>query len=371
MPRLVALDLPSNDEYVTIVESIWERGDAVLPIDSRLPAPARQRLLELMRPHELRDASGTRVLAGPIDTEVGDALVIATSGSTGDPKGVVHTMDGLSASARSTSRALDASPDDRWLACLPLAHIGGFSVVGRAVLTGTPLVVHDGFDADRVDAAACTLTSLVGTALARIDATRFRRILVGGSRPPAAMPPNCVATYGMTETGSGVVYDGRPLDDVELRVVDDEIQVRGPMLMRAYRDGSTSISPDGWLRTGDSGGLHDDGRLWVDGRIGDVIVSGGEKIWPESVERILSDVVSDFAVIGLPDPEWGQRVMIVHTGEAPSLAAMREHVKASLPAYCAPTLRARVDTIPRTPSGKIRRAELSRLVRDLQADERH
>jgi len=363
--------MPTNDAYVAMVRRIWDEGNAVLPVDSRLPEPAKQRLLSVMRPHEIRSNSGAQALPNPMETEVGDALVIATSGSTGDPKGVVHSMDGLTASARATSSALGVTDGDRWLACLPVAHIGGFSVISRAILTDTALEVHDGFESALVNSSQSTLTSLVATALARVNTTRFRRILVGGSRPPDDRPPNCVATYGMTETGSGVVYDGFAISDVELRIIDGEIAVRGPMLMRAYRDGTTSIDKDGWLHTGDAGRLDADGRLHVDGRIGDVIVSGGEKIWPESVERILSDVVGDFAVIGRPDPEWGQRVMIVHTGEAPSLAAMREHVKASLPAYCAPTLRARVDTIPRTATGKIRRAELSRLVRDLREDERH
>lgn len=371
MPRLVALDMPTDGAWVDTVRRVWDRGDAVLPVDQRLPRPAKAALFAALRPHEVVSAHGDSRFDDALDTEPGDALVIATSGSTGTPKGVVHTMDSLVASARATSRALDPREGDAWLACLPVAHIGGFSVVSRAVLTDTPLEVHDGFDAERVNASSCSLTSLVPTALARVDPTRFRRILLGGSRPPVDRPANCVATYGMTETGSGVVYDGRAIDGVEVRVADGEILVRAPMLMRAYRDGSTAIDGDGWLHTGDSGTLSSDGRLSVDGRIGDVIVTGGEKVWPESVERVLSAVVNDVAVVGRPDPEWGQRVMIVHTGVAPSLAAIREHVKGSLPAYCAPTLRLRVDTIPRTSSGKIRRAELSQLVRELSEDERH
>src|SRR5690606_34836965 len=123
------------------------------------------------------------------------------------------------ASALATSQRLGVDPErDRWLACLPLAHVGGLSVVTRALLTGTPLTMHDGFDAAQLAAAVaagCTLTSLVPTALARIDPAPWRRILLGGQAPPADRPANVIATYGMTETGSGVVYDGLPLDGVE------------------------------------------------------------------------------------------------------------------------------------------------------------
>ena len=194
---------------------------------------------------------------------------------------------------------------DHWLACLPLAHVGGLSVVTRALHTGTDLTVLPRFDVAPVEAAArggATLVSLVATALGRIDASLFRTIVLGGAAPPPDRPANTVTTYGMTETGSGVVYDGVPLDGVDVRIDDDgEIHLRGPMLLRAYRDGRDPLI-DGWLMTGDVGRWLPDGRLHVDGRRGDLIITGGENVWPEAVERALrtDPRVGDVAVSGTP-----------------------------------------------------------------------
>jgi O-succinylbenzoic acid--CoA ligase len=299
----------------------------------------------------------------------GDALVVATSGTTGDPKAAVLTHDAVLASARATSRRLGVDPaTDRWLACLPLAHVGGLSVVTRAVVTGTPLTVHDGFDAGAVEAAAragCTLVSLVPTALRRIDPGLFRTVVLGGSAMPADLPANAVTTYGMTETGSGVVYDGVPLDGVEVRVVGGEVQLRAPMLLRAYRDGTVPTSPDGWYPTGDAGEWDAGaGRLRVFGRVGDLIITGGENVWPAAVERVLARLpaVHEVAVVGRPDPEWGQRVvaLVVPAAgtDAPTLDGLRAAVRRELPAYAAPRELRLVAALPRTGSGKVARAAL-------------
>jgi o-succinylbenzoate---CoA ligase len=350
MARLVALDA-TGEEFVESLQRVWAEGDAVLPVDPRLPRRARDTLLTAARLDE------------PVDD--GDALVVATSGSSGEPKLVVLTHAAVEASARATSDRLGIDPGtDRWLACLPLSHVGGLSVVTRSLATGTPCTVHAGFDAGAVAAAAadgCTRTSLVPTALARIDPTAFRTILVGGQAPPTDRPANVIATYGLTETGSGIAYDGIPLDGVDVRIgADEEIAVRGPMLLRAYRTGVDPKDSDGWLSTGDAGSF-DDGRLSVHGRIGDLIITGGENVWPVSVERVLAShaEVAEVLVAGEPDAEWGQRVIAIvvprDPSAPPSLDDLREHTKQWLPAYAAPKALMFVRELPRAASGKVRR----------------
>ncbi len=367
MRELVAIDLPGGPEFVVVLQRIWDRGDTALPVDQRLPQPARQALIESMEVAAVIGPQGEQRLAAGRPTDDGDALVVATSGSTGVPKGVVLTHAAVAASAEATSEYLDIDADSHWLACLPLAHVGGLSVVTRAMHMSTQLTVLPGFDADAVTAAAhagATHTSLVATALGRIDAAIFQRIVLGGSRPPADRPANCVTTYGMTETGSGVVYDGRPLRDVEIDIAaDDEILIRCPMMLRTYRDGSTPVDNDGWLHTDDLGRWLDDGRLYVDGRRGDVIVTGGEKVWPEVVEQVLTShpAVADAVVAGVTDVEWGEAVRAwivpIDTTVTPSLDELREWVRAVLPAYMAPKSLIISTVVPRTALGKIRRSE--------------
>jgi o-succinylbenzoate---CoA ligase len=179
-----------------------------------------------------------------------------------------------------------------------------------------------------------------------------------------------VATYGMTESAGGVVYDGRPLDGVEVVIDDDgQIHLRGPMLLRGYRtlDGTVhDPRRDGWLATGDLGTWRDDGRLHVEGRRGELIISGGENVWPEAVERHLAEHpgISDVAVLGRPDDEWGQRVtaLVVAAGPAPTLASVRSFLAERIPTYMAPKELHVVDHIPRTALGKIARASLPDLL---------
>lgn len=352
MPTLVAIEARGVD-FVDALRRAWDRGDAVLPVDPRLPAPAARRLVTELR--------------GGEPVEPGVALVVATSGTTGAPKGVELTHDQVAASARATSSRLGVDPSQhRWLACLPLAHVGGLSVVTRALHSGTPVEVHDSFDPTAVDEAArlgCTHVSLVATAMRRIDTAPWTWIVLGGAAPPPDRPSNSVATYGLTETGSGVVYDGRPLEEVEMRIDADEILLRGPMIAHRYRDGSRVVDENGWLHTGDLGRI-DDGVLTVAGRRGDMIVTGGENVHPDPVERRLRahPAVADAAVVGRPDPEWGHRVVAVIElnpgATAPSLDEVRDWVRQELPAWAAPKELEVTPALPRTALGKVRRSEL-------------
>ncbi len=374
MPELVALDLPGGPGFVDALRAAWDEGDAVLPLDPRLPEPAVARLLTELAPSVLVDGSGRHRLAGGHPTEPGDALVVATSGTTGRPKGVVLDHEAVGASARASSGRLGVDPDsDHWVACLPLAHIGGLSVVTRSLITGTPCTVLPGFDAtvvERLATEGATLVSLVATALGRTDASGYRSVLLGGAAPPESLPANVVTTYGMTETGSGVVYDGVALDGVELRIGDGttgavgEILVRGPMVLRCYRDGTDPRLPGGWLPTGDAGRMGTGGRLEVFGRIAEVIVTGGEKVWPTPVEQVLlgHPGVEQVAVWKRPDAEWGERVVawIVPADPTlpPGLDELRAVVAGQLSPWDAPRQLVVVDVLPRTASGKVRRTEL-------------
>lgn len=377
MRELVALDLPGGPAFVDALRRAWDRGDAVLPVDQRLPAPARSQLLATARPHTVVLATSADPIAvepGAPLLDEGDALVVASSGSTGTPKLVVHTHDGIAAHARAVHQHLAVDPaTDRWLACLPLAHLGGLGVVLRSLATDTPVDVLPGFDAQEVAAAprrlGTTLVSLVPTALGRVDPAPFRWVVLGGSADLVDRPPNVVRTYGLTETGGGVAYDGLPLPGVEVRVdVGGAISISGPTLARGVRlpDGQVIAVADdhGWLDTGDLGTWAPDGRLEVHGRADDLIVTGGENVWPAAVEAAIAThpAVGEVVVAGRPDAEWGQVVVAVVVPadghELPSLDELRAHVRTLLPAFAAPRHLRSVHALPRTALGKVRRAGL-------------
>jgi o-succinylbenzoate---CoA ligase len=360
MNELVALDLPPSKAFVDTMRKCWDDGDAIVPIDPRLPTPARAQLLDALRPLHIVDATGRSSLPNSVPMIAGDAVVIATSGTTGTPKGVVLTHAALAASALATSKRLGIVPaSDKWFSCLPLAHIGGLSVITRALITGTPFTVLPSFDVDAVNAATDTghtRVSLVVSAFARINPLDWKTVLLGGSAIPAVLPDNVVRTYGMTETGSGVVYNGVPLDGVEIASRDNELFVRGPMLFRSYRQP---------LANGDAGTIDEQGVVSVVGRIGDVIVTGGEKVWPDAVEQVLKDHqdVLEVAVLGVEDSAWGQRVVAVvvprDLANPPSLDSLRAHTKITFPAYAAPRQLVIRASLPRTSSGKVQRRTLA------------
>lgn len=383
MRDLIAVELAAGPAFVDALRAAWDHGDAVLPLDPRAPRAHTEAVLAAMRPSAVLDSTGDRhPLAGGVPVEDGDALVVTTSGTTGAPKGAVHTHRSIEFAAFASSIAAGVVNDACWLACLPLSHVGGLSVVTRALVTGSGLMVHDRVDPDAIEQAqrdGATHVSLVPTALRRIDARQWHTILLGGSAIPADRPPNSIATYGMTETFGGVVYDGLALNGVEVRIAATNraadlapdagvgpIELRTPSLLRAYRDGTDPTDAQGWYRTGDLGAIDaSTGLLSVLGRADDMIITGGEKVWPGPVEDVLlrDPRVREVAVVGRSDEDWGQRVVAVVVPEdvanPPRLDGLRWLVREELPVAAAPKELELVDALPRTSLGKIRRTELA------------
>ncbi|MGH7686388.1 MAG: AMP-binding protein [Candidatus Dormibacteria bacterium] len=372
---LVACALPPGDGWVSLIDQVWQAGAALLPVDSRLPEPEARELIGRARPTMLLTSDGSARLEGETVSD-GVAVVVATSGSTGSPRLVELSRDAIAAAVTSSAAVLGATGDDPWLCCIPVAHIGGLLVLLRHAVMGAPVIVHSGFSIDGVRDADVRFTSLVPTQLRRlldagVDCTRFSALLIGGAAMPDGLRDearrrgaNAVSTYGLTESCGGVVYNGVPLPGTSVRIADgEEIQLGGPTLMNRYRfddaAGAAAFAPDGWLRTRDGGSLND-GVLTVSGRLDDVIVTGGEKVWPREVEEVLAThpQVAEVAVHGLPDDEWGQRVVAVvvpsDRASPPALDSVRAHVARTLPRYKAPRELVIVESLPRTSLGKVR-----------------
>ncbi len=344
-------------------------------------------------------------------TDPDDPLAIVyTSGTTGAPKGAVLSYSNFWWSAMGSALNLGIQDGDRWLAPLPLFHVGGLSVLTRSAIYGTTAVLHDGFHAERVSAALdddeITLVSLVPTMLHRLLDVRgdrpappsLRCVLLGGGPAPRVLLERCARlgipvsqTYGLTECCSQVATlaprdalrklgsAGRPLYPNELRVATDaggdptpgeggEILVRGPVVTSGYwrrPDATAKAFVDGWFRTGDFGVLDEEGYLYVLDRRDDLIVTGGENVYPAEVEGVLlaHPCVAEAAVIGESDAEWGQRVVavvrLVEGMDPPAVEQLQAHCRTSLAAYKVPReVRISEAPLPRTASGKLRRGAL-------------
>ena len=359
--RLVALDMPASVDFANHVRNTWESGDAVFPIDQRLPQSAKESLIKQFKPSVVIDASGKTVdLPNSEPTTHNDALVIATSGSTGAPKGVVHTHESIRALLTMSQLRLQTDSSTHWLLCLPVSHVAGFSILARSVLMGNPISILAKFDEAEVMNAAragATHVSLVPTTMQRIEPAVFDTILLGGAAAPPILPGNVVTTYGMTETFGGIAYNGHPLDGVEVRTINESIELKSPSLFRTYR-GQDAERPTGdWYETGDSGAFSNN-QIRVFGRKDDMIITGGENVWPLAVEKVVATLpgVEQVVVGGIEDEQWGQRVVawIVSSSDvAPTLENIREHVKTQLPSFCAPSELRVVKEIPMTSLGKV------------------
>jgi len=390
-PRLVEL----------LAAALDGTGPAILPLDAGLSTRRLAEVVAALGPGSIEDAEGVTTVRSAHNEGVaeGTAVVVCTSGSTGASKGVELSAAALRHSARASLDRLGAGSGERWLCCLPVTHVAGLQVLVRSLVSGTEPVLAERADAATVAGSGCAYVSLVPTQLHRLLETGptkplagYSSVLLGGAPAPASLLDAAraagvpvVTTYGMSETCGGCVYDGVPLDGVrvEIRGDDDDdpaesgrIWISGPVLLSRYRPGpggyggagSSPVTggsrgvapPDGvaWFRTGDLGRLDSSGRLVVRGRADDVINTGGHKVVPGEVATVLQTCpgVRDVAVVGQPDPEWGERVIAVvvptDPADPPALELLRLHVRERLPRYAAPSWVVMVDAVPMLPSGK-------------------
>ena len=312
-------------------------------------------------------------------------LVIETSGSTGEPKRVMLSRDALRASALATHERLGGP--GQWVLNLPPTYVAGVQVLFRSVVAGTEpvFVERHGGDLGRAwesMTAERRYVSLVPTQLYRRlddgfqvrDLARYTTVLVGGGPLEPEVRADAesggikvVQTYGMSETCGGCVYDGVPLDGVEVKIDGDEVLVRGSVLFDGYDDEperTAAAFRDGWLVTNDLGHFTEDGRLRIDGRSDDMIISGGVKVPARAVATQLAGALAVRAVevVGVPDPEWGERVVaVLATDHPPPLEVVRAAVE---PRSWAPRQVVVVDKLPELANGKTDRVALRELARD-------
>jgi O-succinylbenzoic acid--CoA ligase len=311
------------------------------------------------------------------------AVVIATSGSTGAPKGVELSAAALTASASASLRRIGAGPADRWLCCLPNFYVAGIGVLVRSLIAGTEPVISPTVTPDVLAGAGCQHVSLVPTQLRRLlDAGAapgsVQTVLLGGAAAPDGLLAEArsagwrvVTTYGMSETCGGCVYDGYPLDGVLVRAgADDRILIGGPVLFSGYRlqPGRTDDAlSDGWFRTADLGVVSGDGRVTVRGRADDMINSGGKKVVPGQVEAALGTCagVAEVVVVGVPDADWGEAVtafvVAADPADPPSSDELRAHARTALCGYAVPKRFVVVREFPLLASGKPDRVALRHL----------
>lgn len=375
--------------FPALEDMLGDRGPALLPVPAE--DPARTRILEeSQRPGE------------PIDHRA--ALVVSTSGSTGTPKGAMLSAAALGASAAATDLALGGP--GRWLLALPGHHIAGLQVMLRSLRAGyapTVMDVTGGFDPAGLPAAvaACTAggtrgyTSLVPGQLAKVldegppeavaALAALDAVLLGGA---AAAPEllaradaagiRVVRTYGMSETAGGCVYDGLPLEGVEVRIGDDNddnavtssgatgrVWLSGPQVALGYRNAPEhpAFARAGWFRTDDAGRVDADGRLHILGRLDEAISVGGLTLLPQTVEDALRrhPAVVDVVVVGIPDTRLGARPVAAVTLRSPATTDdLREHVTALLGSHSAPARVAILPALPVLPGGKVDRRSVAR-----------
>lgn len=437
----IALHLPNSRAFVELVHGISRVGAVLVPINLRLTpdeiawqlADVRASLVvsadasaQLSRVINDRD-SGTRTVCidphapdwetgngastvGLIESHSPDEThaIVYTSGTTGRPKGALLTYGNHWWSAIGSGLNLGIHADDRWMAVLPLFHVGGLSILMRSVIYGIGVVVHETFDPETVNRSIrddrVTIISVVSTMLRRMLAAppdhdypeTLRCVLLGGGPAPRPLLEDCARrsvpvtqTYGLTESASQIATlppedalrklgsAGKPLYPNEIAIQTDgrfarpdepgEILVRGPIITPGYYqlpEATDETFRDGWFHTGDAGYLDADGNLFVLDRRDDLIVSGGENVYPAEVEAMLSahHAIDEAGVVGVPDLEWGQRVVCVVSctnGATVDVDELRDWCRVRLAGYKVPTdFRFIEEPLPRNAGGKLLRRTL-------------
>lgn len=374
--------------------------------EARIREATRDVAVPLVCSDELKAAQSPRndradELLEEIDLDREHALLF-TSGTTGPAKGVVLTHENQLASAEASRAHLGSRPDDRWLLCLPLFHVGGMAIPLRASIDAQCVVVHQSFDAEAVAKALfeeqITLISMVPTMLHRLlqvlpsAPPALRCALIGGGPIPEALLEAAAErgipvapTYGLTESASqaatGTPGDQRlgvpPLPGTEIEIRDPEgkgvgtghageVCIRGPQVMRGYLNDTEATAHtlrSGWLHTGDIGLVDAAGRLHLLDRRDDLIVSGGENVYPSEIEAVLlrHPRLRDAAVVGESDPEWGQRVVahvVLEAASSSDEGDLEAHCRAQLAGFKVPRRFYFRDQLPRSAGGKLLRREL-------------
>ncbi|MDG2333665.1 MAG: o-succinylbenzoate--CoA ligase [Myxococcota bacterium] len=390
-----------------LVDAGGEAGEGAAQVAARAGHLPRARMRDLRL--EALPPAGDFRRPGPRarDEAQGALALIYTSGTTGRPKGAILTPAAFRASARASASLLGTGPDDCWLACMPLFHVGGLSILLRAALAGSSVEVQQGFDAGAVAAAlesgTVTGVSLVATMLRRLLEARGERpapetlrwLLLGGGPAPAELLERAHAlgyplapTYGLTEAASQVATRLpedtapplgerlQPLPGTEIKIAGaagerlpagraGEIWVRGETLMLGYLgqpEATARALEGGWLHTGDLGTLDAQGGLAVLDRRDDLIVSGGENIYPAEVEAVLAEHpgVLEAAVVAEPDPEYGARPVAWWVAREPGgeIDDLAEYCRARLAGYKVPRRFVAIHALPRNAAGKVLRREL-------------
>ena len=350
------LRLVTGEEVPDALAQALEGGPPIAPVPE-------QRLMAALQPE------------APV-TEAGAAVVVTTSGSTGEPKAVVLSREAIRFAVTATHERLGGPGG--WVCALPVPHVAGLMTIARAVVAGTGVRFARGDLADLPAADGRTYISLVAAQLDRAlrePATTGRlrdytAVLVGGGALPSGLRKraaeagiNLIATYGMSETCGGCVYDGVPLDGVRVELADGRISLRGPMAFSGYRlrPELTATVLDGDRVTTQDRGEWTGGRLTVLGRIDDVVISGGENVDLAAAQRASDTEFGDPRVVllAVPDERWGARIVAVTTG-ALTLEEVRGRLEPLLGRAAAPKELRRVGDLAYTSMGKIDRTALQR-----------